>query len=55
MMLTTAERKAFETALQPMYDKGRSVAGATWVDDAVQFRKDWDAGKYKSSGAKIRS
>jgi hypothetical protein len=35
-----------------MYDKGRSVAGATWVNDAVQFRKDWDEGKYKAQEKK---
>lgn len=51
-VLTAAERKAFETALQPMYDKGRTVAGATWVNDAVQFRKDWDGGKYKAQEKK---
>jgi tripartite ATP-independent transporter DctP family solute receptor len=51
-VLTTAERSVFEKALLPMYDKGRSVAGKTWVDDAVQFRKDWDAGKYKKQEQK---
>ena len=51
-VLSSAERKKFETALQPMYDKGRSVAGATWVNEAVQFRKDWDAGKYKAQEKK---
>ena len=51
-VLTATERKAFETALQPMYDKGRTVAGATWVNEAVQFRKDWDAGKYKAQEKK---
>lgn len=51
-VLTAAERNVFEKALLPMYDKGRSVAGATWVNDAVQFRKDWDAGKYKAEEKK---
>jgi tripartite ATP-independent transporter DctP family solute receptor len=50
--LTAAERKAFETALQPMYVKGKQLAGAAWVDAAVQFRKDWDAGKYKAQEKK---
>jgi TRAP-type C4-dicarboxylate transport system substrate-binding protein len=50
--LTAAERQAFETALQPMYEKGRSLAGETWVNEAVQFRKDWDAGKYKAQETK---
>jgi hypothetical protein len=50
--LSADERKAFETALQPMYEKGRSLAGETWVNDAVQFRKDWDAGKYKAQETK---
>jgi len=50
--LTAAEKKQFETALQPMYEKGRSVAGAEWVDGAVKFRKDWDAGKYKAQEGK---
>lgn len=50
--LTKAERSTFEKALQPMYDKGRTVAGTTWVNDAVQFRKDWDAGKYKAQEKK---
>ena len=50
--LTPAERVVFEKALLPMYDKGRSVAGATWVNDAIQFRKDWDAGKYKKQEQK---
>ncbi|MDD2851326.1 MAG: TRAP transporter substrate-binding protein DctP [Desulfuromonadaceae bacterium] len=47
-VLTAAERNVFEKALLPMYDKGRSVAGTAWVNDAVKFRKEWDAGKYKS-------
>jgi tripartite ATP-independent transporter DctP family solute receptor len=51
-VLTKAERSAFEKALLPMYDKGRQVAGATWVNEAVQFRKDWDAGKYKKQEQK---
>ncbi|MFA7404482.1 MAG: TRAP transporter substrate-binding protein DctP [Pelobacteraceae bacterium] len=51
-VLTKAERTVFEKALLPMYDKGRSVAGATWVNDAVQFRKDWDAGKFKKQEQK---
>lgn len=51
-VLTSAERSLFEKALLPMYDKGRSVAGATWVDDAVQFRKEWDSGKYKKQEQK---
>ena len=50
--LTPAERKAFETALQPMYAKARQLVGNTWVDSAVQFRKDWDAGKYKAQEQK---
>lgn len=50
--LTAGERKNFEKALQPMYEKGRTVAGATWVNDAVQFRKDWDGGKFKSQEKK---
>lgn len=49
--LTPAERKAFETALQPMYEKGKTIAGEAWVAGAVQFRKDWDAGKYKAAEA----
>jgi len=53
--LTNTERKAFETALQPMYEKGKSIAGEGWVDAAVQFRKDWDAGKYKATEAKYVS
>lgn len=50
--LTAAEKKQFETALQPMYEKGRSVAGAEWVDGAVKFRADWDAGKFKTQEKK---
>lgn len=50
--LTAAEKGQFEKALQPMYEKGRTVAGAEWVDGAVKFRKDWDAGTYKAQEAK---
>lgn len=46
-VLSNAERNAFEKALLPMYEKGRTIAGKNWVDDAEKFRKDWDAGKYK--------
>lgn len=49
--LTAAERKEFETALQPMYERAKQLTGGTWVNDAVQFRKDWDAGKYKKQEA----
>jgi TRAP-type C4-dicarboxylate transport system substrate-binding protein len=50
--LTAAERQAFETALQPMYEKGKTIAGEEWVKAAVQFRKDWDTGKLKSQEAR---
>lgn len=49
---TEADLKNFVTVLQPMYEKGREIAGAAWVDEAVQFRKDWDAGKYKDQEKK---
>lgn len=51
-VLTTTERHAFEQALLPVYDKGRSIAGATWVNEAVQFRKEWNGGKYKKQEQK---
>lgn len=46
--LTNEQRKAFETALQPMYEKGKTIVGEQLVNDAIQFRKDWDGGKYKA-------
>jgi TRAP-type transport system periplasmic protein len=49
---TAVDLQNFATALQPMYEKGREIAGAAWVDEAVQFRKDWDAGKYKDQEKK---
>jgi TRAP-type transport system periplasmic protein len=45
---TKADIKAWQTATAPLYDQARKIVGDKWVDDAVQFRKDWDAGKYKS-------
>lgn len=53
--LSADERKAFETALQPMYDKAKTIVAGTWVADAIQFRKDWDGGKYKATEEKYRA
>lgn len=49
---TAADLQKFVTALQPMYEKGKTIAGEEWVNEAVQFRKDWDAGKYKAEEQK---
>jgi tripartite ATP-independent transporter DctP family solute receptor len=43
---TEAEMKAWCQATAKVYQETRSYLGGSWVDDALQFRRDWDAGKY---------
>ena len=43
---TAAEMKAWQAATAPVYEEARRFLGGAWVADTVQFRKDWEAGKY---------
>jgi tripartite ATP-independent transporter DctP family solute receptor len=43
---TEAEMKAWYQATAKVYEETRSYLGGSWVADARQFRRDWDAGKY---------
>jgi TRAP-type transport system periplasmic protein len=45
---TPAELKAWQAATAPVYDEARRFLGGTWVADTLQFRRDWDAGKYRA-------
>jgi TRAP-type transport system periplasmic protein len=43
---TEAEMKAWRQATAKVNDETRGYLGGSWVADALQFRRDWDAGKY---------
>jgi tripartite ATP-independent transporter DctP family solute receptor len=43
---TKAEMKAWYHATANVYDETRSYLGGSSVAEALQFRRDWDAGKY---------
>ncbi len=43
---TEAEMKAWRQATAKVNEETRSYLGGSWVADALQFRRDWDAGKY---------
>ena len=43
---TEIEMKAWRQATAKVYDETRSYLGGSWVADALQFRRDWDAGRY---------
>ncbi|MFL5299250.1 MAG: TRAP transporter substrate-binding protein [Anaeromyxobacteraceae bacterium] len=45
---TPAELRGWQAATAPVYDETRRFLGGTWVADTVQFRKDWDAGRYRA-------
>jgi hypothetical protein len=45
---TTADVAAWQAATAPLYDEAKEIVGGTWVADAVAFREDWDAGKFKA-------
>lgn len=42
-----AEMAAWTAATAPVYDEAKRFIGGTWIADTLQFRKDWDAGKYR--------
>jgi tripartite ATP-independent transporter DctP family solute receptor len=54
-VLTPSEKQLFEQALLPVYDWARGVIGSSWIDNALQFRKEWDAGKFKRQEQKYIS
>jgi tripartite ATP-independent transporter DctP family solute receptor len=39
---------AWQAATAPLYEDAKKIVGEAWVAETVQFRKDWDAGKYKA-------
>ncbi len=43
---TESEMKAWREATRSVYAETQSYLGGTWVADALQFRRDWDAGRY---------
>jgi tripartite ATP-independent transporter DctP family solute receptor len=43
---TQAEMKAWCQATASVYDETRSYLGGSWVGETLQFRRDWDRGKY---------
>jgi tripartite ATP-independent transporter DctP family solute receptor len=43
---TEAEMKAWYQATAKVHEETRSYLGGNWVADTLQFRRDWDAGKY---------
>ncbi|HVI94805.1 MAG TPA: DctP family TRAP transporter solute-binding subunit [Anaeromyxobacter sp.] len=48
---TQVEMKAWHQATAKVYDETRSFLGGSWVADALQFRRDWDAGRYAGEDA----
>jgi TRAP-type transport system periplasmic protein len=51
---TPSELEAWHTATAPVYDEARRFIGGSWVADTLQFRKDWDAGKYAEEERRYR-
>jgi tripartite ATP-independent transporter DctP family solute receptor len=49
---SSADVAAWQEATAPLYDEARKIAGASWVAETVQFRKDWDAGRYRAEEAR---
>jgi tripartite ATP-independent transporter DctP family solute receptor len=45
---SAAELEAWKAATAPVYDEARRFLGGAWVAEALQFRKDWDAGRYRA-------
>jgi tripartite ATP-independent transporter DctP family solute receptor len=43
---TPPEMKAWREATTGVYAETRSYLGGSWVADALQFRRDWDSGRY---------
>lgn len=39
---------AWTAATAPLYEEAKKIVGAAWVTDAVQYRADWQAGKFKA-------
>jgi tripartite ATP-independent transporter DctP family solute receptor len=39
---------AWQAATAPLYEEAKKIVGGSWVAETVQFRKDWDGGKYRS-------
>ncbi len=45
---TASELRAWQAATAPVYEETTRFLGGTWVADTVQFRRDWDAGRYRA-------
>jgi len=45
---TKEDVAAWQSATMPLYEDAKKIAGESWVNETVAFRKDWDAGKYKA-------
>jgi tripartite ATP-independent transporter DctP family solute receptor len=43
---TEAEAEAWRQATASVYEETRSYLGGAWVGETLQFRRDWDAGRY---------
>jgi tripartite ATP-independent transporter DctP family solute receptor len=43
---TEGEMEAWRQATASVYEETRSYLGGSWVGETLQFRRDWDAGKY---------
>lgn len=44
---TAGELDAWKAATAGLYDDARKIVGAAWVDTALRFRADWEAGRYR--------
>lgn len=43
-----AELEAWHAATAPVYEEARRFVGGPWVGELLQFRKDWEAGRYRA-------
>jgi len=48
---TADELAAWKAATAPVYEETRRFLGGSWVADTLQFRRDWDAGRYRREEA----
>jgi tripartite ATP-independent transporter DctP family solute receptor len=49
---TKEELLLYKTLTEPVYEKAKLVCGEEWVNNVMQFKNDWDNGKYQKDADK---
>lgn len=51
---TREDIAAWQAATAPLHEEAKKIVGEGWVADTLQFRRDWDAGRYRAEERRYR-